>query len=135
MDGLMEFMLRYYNLLTFFFLFIYAVLSKYTFWKPHNLGEHIVINSYIFGFTTYISILLFFISIVVHPSIYMYSMFFYIIFYMYTFGRFYKLSVGKNLVKLFKFLLGLLILVIATMIASIVIGIVLGYFGIIDFNS
>jgi hypothetical protein len=120
-EGVLQFMLRYYNLLTFIFLFVYAVLSKWTFYKPHNFGEHIVINAYIYGFTTYFSIFLFLIAIIVHPAVYFFSMLTYIIYYMYCFGRFYHLSFGKNILKLLRFLIGLVIMsAIIAVIVSIV---------------
>lgn len=131
MEGYMNFTLQYYNLFAFLFLLIYALLSKWTFWKPHNFGEHIVINAYIYGFTTYLSLILFFLAIVVHPSIYIYSMFLYMLFYMYAFGRLYKLSIWRNILKLLRFLLGLLILFSIFMIIGIIIGIILILMGII----
>lgn len=133
LDGYMNFTLQYYNLFAFLFLIIYAILSKWTFWKPHNFGEHIVINAYIYGFLTYISLILFFLAMVIHPSIYIYSMFFYILFYMYAFGRLYKLSIWKNILKLLRFVLGLVIFFIASMLIGAGIGIILGLLGIIKF--
>lgn len=133
LDGMMNFMLQYYNLLAFLFVIIYAILSKWTFWKPHNFGEHIVINAYFFGFTTYLSLILFFLSMVIHPSIYTYSMLVYIIFYMYAFGKVYSLSIGKNILKLLRFLLGLVVMFILLMILTIAIGIAAGALGLIKF--
>lgn len=133
-NGMMQFMLHYYNLLTFVFLFIYAILSKWTFWKPHNFGEHMVINAYIYGLTTYLSIVLFLMAIVIHPSVYFYSVIGYIIFYMYSFGRFYQLSFGKNILKLLRFLLGLCIFTAIVGIISIIIGVILGFLGMISFE-
>ncbi|WP_397447647.1 DUF3667 domain-containing protein [Polaribacter sp. R77954] len=129
LDGMMNFMLQFYNLLAFVFVFIYAVLSKWTFWKPHNFGEHIVINAYFFGFTTYLSLILFFLSMLVHPSIYMYSILIYIIYYMFAFGKIYDLSIWKNTLKLFRFLLGLTILFLAIVIVGFLVGVVLAYLG------
>ena len=131
LDGMMDFMLRYYNLLSFLFIVIYALLSKWTFWKPHNFGEHVVINAYLFAFTIYISLVMFFLALVVHPSIYMYSIPLYIIYYMFAFGKLYKLSIWKNILKLFRFLLLLLIMMIFFTIIGAIIGFLLLYFRII----
>lgn len=131
MKGMWDFMLRYFNLLTFVFLIIYAVLSKWTFRKPHNFGEHIVINGYIYGFTTYITLIAFFFAILLHPSIYVTTIFISIIYYMYAFGRFYKLSVGKNILKLLRFILGLIIVMIILGLITVIIGIVIGMLGLI----
>lgn len=129
LDGMMNFMLHYYNWLTFVFVFFYALLSKWTFWKPHNFGEHIIMNAYIFGFTLYVSLILFFLSMAINPAIYTYSMFLYIVFYMFAFGKLYKLSIGRNFLKLLRFLVGLLILFIALFFAIVAISITAGYFG------
>ncbi|PQJ80743.1 DUF3667 domain-containing protein [Polaribacter porphyrae] len=133
MESMWDFMLRYFNLLTFVFLLIYAVLSKWTFWKPHNFGEHIVMNGYIYGFTTYITLIAFFFAIVIHPTIYIATFFISIVYYMYAFGRFYKLSIGRNIIKLFRFFIGLIILFILFVIITVVLGIIAGATGLIKF--
>ena len=130
---MLQFMLHYYNLLTFVFLFMYAILSKWTFWKPHNFGEHVAINAYIYGLTTYLSIGLFLIAVVVHPSFYFFSIFSSFIYYMYCFGRFYKLTFGKNILKLLRFLIGLIIFSIATVTIVYLLGVIIGYLGLIKF--
>lgn len=121
MDGWMKFMLRYYNLLTFVFLLIYAILSKWTYKKPHNFGEHVVINAFIYGFLTYITLIFFMLAIAIHPTIYSYSILIYVLFYMYAFGKFYKLSIGKSILKLLRFLLGLIVLFVSLTIVGIVV--------------
>ncbi|WP_445748806.1 DUF3667 domain-containing protein [Polaribacter sp.] len=121
MDGWMQFILRYYNLMTFIILLIYAVLSKWTFRKPHNLGEHVVINAFIYGFLTYITLIFFMLAIAIHPTIYSYSILIYVLFYMYAFGKFYKLSIGKSILKLFRFLLGFIVLFVSLTIVGIVV--------------
>ena len=131
MDGWMQFMLRYYNLMTFVFLLIYAILSKWTYRKPHNFGEHVVINAFIYGFLTYITLLFFMLAITIHPTIYSYSILIYILFYMYAFGKFYQLSIGKNILKLLRFLLGLIVFFISLMIIGVIVGIALKYFDFI----
>jgi len=121
MDGWMKFMLRYYNLLTFVFLLIYAILSKWTYKKPHNFGEHVVINAFIYGFLTYITLIFFMLAIAIHPTIYSYSILIYVLFYMYAFGKFYKLSIRNSILKLFRFLLGLIVLFVSLTIVGIVV--------------
>lgn len=131
-SGMWEFMLKYFNLLTFVFLLLYALLSKWTFWKPHNYGEHIVINAYAYGFTTYLTLLVFFLALLIHPSIYMYSIPISIIYYLFVFGKFYKLSFWKNLQKLIRFLFGLILVIIIFGILAFVIGIAIAFFGLIN---
>jgi rRNA maturation endonuclease Nob1 len=135
MDGMWEFMLRYFNLLTFVFLLLYAILSKWTFFKPHNYGEHIVINGYIYGFTTYLTLIAFFLAILIHPSIYMITIFGSIVYYMYAFGKIYKLSIGKNILKLFRFFVGLIIIFIVFLILTVLTGVFIGHMGWINFGN
>lgn len=130
-DKMWDFMLRYLNLLTFVFLLIYAVLSKWTFWKPHNFGEHIVMNGYMYGFVTYLTLIAFFLSMVIHPTIYMITILASILYYMYAFGKIYKLSIGENILKLLRFLLGLIIVVVILGIITVVIGFIIGALGLI----
>lgn len=132
MQKVSEFMLRYFNLLTFVFLLIYAVLSKWTFWKPHNFGEHVIMNGYIYGFTTFFTIIAFFFAITIHPTIYMGSFIFSIVYYMYAVGRIYKLSPGKNILKFFRFLLGLLILFLIFCVLVFIVGVAVAAFGLIE---
>lgn len=132
MQKISEFMLRYFNLLTFVFLLIYAMLSKWTFWKPHNFGEHLIMNGYIYGFTTLFTIFAFFLAITIHPTIYKGSFLFSIIYYMYAIGRIYQLPPGKNILKLFRFLLGLLILFVIFCILIFIVGVASAAFGFIE---
>lgn len=133
MQGMWSFMLRYFNLLTFVFLLLYAVLSKWTFLKPHNFGEHIIINAYIYGFITYFTLVAFFLAILIHPSIYGISFITMIIYYMYVLGKLYTLSIGKNILKLFRFLFGLIVMVIVLIIISFLIGFLMSSLGLIKF--
>lgn len=130
-DGMWEFMLRYFNLLTFVFLLLYAVLSKWTFRKPHNFGEHVVINAYAYGFTTYLTLITFFVAILVHPSIYTISIVISIVYYMFVFGKLYQLSFGKSLLKLFRFLIGVVVVIIVFLIIAVIIGLIIGLLGLI----
>jgi len=132
--GMIEFMLRYLNLLTFVFLLLFAVLSKWTFWKPYNFGEHLVINAFLYGFLTYLTLILFFFAIVIHPSIYFASTFIYIFYYMYVLGKFFKLTLWQSIKKLFRFLFGLAVVFVTIIILTIAIGILLGFLGIIKFD-
>lgn len=134
-DGMMQFMLRYLNLLTFVFLFILAVLSKWTYWKPYNYGEHLVINAYIYGFANYLTLILFFLAIAFHPSIYFYSTLLYILFYIYAFGRFFKMSIWKNFLRTLKFLFGLAIVCLILFIIATIIVLLLSVMGVIDFAA
>tara|TARA_R110002049_G_scaffold73909_5_gene190910 strand:- start:7271 stop:8122 length:852 start_codon:yes stop_codon:yes gene_type:complete len=130
-ENMMQFMLHYYNLLTFLFLPFYALLSKWTYRKPHNFGEHIVMNSYLYGLTTYFSIIAFIAAMLIHPSIYFYSAIAYILYYLYAFKKLYNLSVGKTALKFFRFIIGLLILGVILLVLIGLVSYILSKFGII----
>lgn len=127
LDKMWQYMLRYFNLLTFINLLFYAILSKWTYRKPHNFGEHIVINAYIFGFITYLTLVLFLVAIVVHPTIYLLSFFSYFVFYLYAFGKLYQLSFWKSILKFFRFLIGLLLCSIAIILLIAIISLILKF--------
>lgn len=132
-ENIMQFMLRYYNLLTFLFLPFYALLSKWTYRKPHNFGEHIVMNSYLYGLTTYFSIIAFFAAMLIHPSIYFYSIIAYILYYLYAFKKLYKLSIGTSVLKFFRFLIGVLMFGVILSVLIAIIVFILAKFGLIKF--
>lgn len=132
-ENIMQFMLRYYNLLTFLFLPFYALLSKWTYRKPHNFGEHIVMNSYLYGLTTYFSIIAFFAAMLIHPSIYFYSIIAYILYYLYAFKKLYKLSIGTSVLKFFRFLIGVLMFGVILSVLIAIIVFILSKFGLIKF--
>ena len=125
MEKMWQFMLHYFNLLTFLFLIIYALISKWTYPKPHNFGEHIIINAYIYGFTSYFTLIMFLLALVIHPTIYGFSLIMYFVYYIYAFGKLYKLSFGKLLLKFLRFLIGLFIFSIITLLLFGLIGFVM----------
>lgn len=112
MDGYTKYTLKYFNLFCFIFIFILALLSKWTYWKPNNYGEHVIINAYLYGFLTLFSVMCFLISMVTHPRVFMFSSIAYFFYYLYALGKFYKHSFFKSIVKFLRFALGLIVLVI-----------------------
>ncbi len=119
-----QFLLRYFNLAAFLFLPFYALLSKLTYYKPNNYGEHIVINAYIQGTTMYVSIICFLLSIIINPKIFSFSLIFVILYYLYTLGKLYNYSFKKSVVKFFKFIGVLLLSLIPFMIIAMIIGVI-----------
>lgn len=132
MDNYMKFMLKYFNLLTFIFLLIYAIISRWTYWKPHNFGEHVVINAYTYGLATYFTIIAFIIAMFTHPDIYTYSMLLYILYYLYVFGRLYKHGILKSFLKLLQFLFVLAVVFAIVLIIIFIIVIILFALGVIQ---
>ncbi|CAL2103544.1 conserved membrane protein of unknown function [Tenacibaculum sp. 190130A14a] len=119
------FLLKYFNISTFLFLPFYALLSKLTYNKRHNYGEHIVANAYLQGTTMYTMILCFLLSMLVHPRMFGFSMLIVVLYYLYTFAKLYQLSFAKSIVKFLKFILMVVLL-------SIPLGIIL-IFGVAIF--
>ena len=119
-----NFFLQYFNLITFLFIPFYALVSKWTYRKPHNYGEHIVMNAYLQGFTMYISVITFFISMFTHPLVYIGSTLLYIVYYLYAMGRLYQHSFTKSILKLLRFI------IVLTIVSALVILIVMLILGI-----
>jgi len=123
MDNMLKFSLQYLNLFMFFYLFLYAAFSKWTFWKPYNYGEHLIINAYLYSIITFIAIIFFLIGIFTKTSIFYYHFILYPIYYLYTFKKLGNLTLWQTFFRFLKFLLGILILMIIIGIIAIVIGI------------
>lgn len=124
-----KFMLKYFNILVVITLPLYSLLAFLVYRKPYNYGEHIVINSYIQG-VSFISIsILFLISLVTHPLVYVSNIVLLFIFYTYAYGKLYTLSIGQSIFKVFLFFSILLIFVIALLIMAFIIGIAAAYLG------
>lgn len=133
--GMLNFMLVYFNLLTFIFLLIYAVLSKWTFWKPHNFGEHTVINAYAYSITNYIMLICFFLAMFTNPILYSYSLILSLFYYIYVFAKLYKLSFVMNILKLGRFFIGLVLLCITGLILIGIVFLALNKLGILKLSS
>ena len=117
-EAYFNFFLQYFNLIAFLMLPIYALTSKWTYRKPHNYGEHIVMNAYLQGFTMYISVIAFFISMFTNPFVYISSTFLYIVYYLFAFSKLYNHSFGKSLLKLLRFIIMLVLAIILFLIAG-----------------
>ena len=98
------FMLKHYNLTTFFLIPIYALMAFWVFGKPFNYGEHLVTGCYLQGFLLIIATLFLTASIFVHTvffnGLFLSSMGY----YLFAYGRLYNLSFGKLMLKLLKFI-------------------------------
>lgn len=118
--------LRYFNFFSFLLLPVYALMGFIVYRKPYNFGEHLVANAYMQGVTFLFTLLFFLLSLLIDPGLYMVSMIFVMGYYTYAYGKWYKLSFGKSLVKLLLFLLVLIGFFIALMLVGVIIGIVYG---------
>jgi len=101
-------MLKYFNLIVVVLLPIYSFLAFLVYRKPYNFGEHIVVNCYVQGLS-FISIsILFLISLITHPLVYMSNTILLICFYTYVYGKLYKLSSSLLALGIIAFFVGLI---------------------------
>lgn len=105
-----EYTLKYFNFIALLFIPFFAFMSKWTYKKPYNYGEHIVINTYLYGTSMYISILFFFLAKFINPKIYFFTNLAFLLFYLYAFTKLYNHTFKQALLKLLRFLLVFIIL-------------------------
>ena len=119
-QALLKFQMKYYNTLAFLFLPIYTLIAFFVFGKPYNFGEHLLINTYLQSVTTFLTVILFVFSLLFGINIFgtgiLILPFFY---YCFAYKKLYKLTFGKLLLKILKFI-GILLLF---MIIPFIIGI------------
>jgi hypothetical protein len=119
-NQIQKYLLKYYNVISFLFLPLYALISWLVFGSKYNYGEHLVINSYLQGLSFFIGIITFFISVYVYQPIMLLQIAFLIFYYLWTFSKLMNFGIGKALVKLLTFF-GIIILLT---IFLVVIGII-----------
>ncbi len=96
--------LKYFNIVSFFLLPIYALFAFLVYRKPYNYGEHIVIGAYIQGITFLSTIVIFLISLMTNPIIYIYSILITVIYYTYAYAKLYQQSFWQAILRLLKFI-------------------------------
>lgn len=121
--------LRYFNIFTFLLLPIYALIAYWVFGKPHNYGEHLVINCYIQGVTFLIGVIFFLVSIFTSPVVYMLSFISFMVYYLYVYKRLNGYSFGTVILKLFKFLGIILIFSVLPFAMGLLVGLLGSKFG------
>ncbi len=119
--GIMVFQMKYYNLFAFLFLPLYTLIAFLVFRKPHNYGEHLVINTYIQGILLFLSVLLFVFSLLTGINIFVTGnlilLFFY---YSYAYKKLNKLTFGQLFLKILKFIGILLALTVILLIIGVI---------------
>lgn len=117
-QGLIRSQLKYYNLFAFLFLPIYTLISFLVFRKPYNFGEHLLINTYLQSITTFLSLLLFLLSLLLGINMFGAGIIILpFLFYSFAYKKLYKLTFGRLLLKILKFIgIFLLLMIIPVMI-------------------
>lgn len=115
--------LKYYNLMSFLGLPLYALISMLVFgWKKHNYSEHLIISCYIQGLIMIGLLLTFVLAMLIHPSIYPFSMLISLFYYPFVYKRIYGLSRGKTVLKFGKFVIVItvtIILILALLVGGV----------------
>ncbi|MDH7445699.1 DUF3667 domain-containing protein [Aquimarina sp. 2201CG14-23] len=120
-----EFTVKYFNIMVLLTMPLYTYMAFLTFGrKRFNYAEHLVINSYIQGFSTLSTLLFFGLSFLVNPSLYPISILVTIFYYMFTYKKMYEISWLRSFLMLLKFLGILLITVIILMIVVFIISVI-----------
>lgn len=117
-----EMILKHYNLVSFLLLPFYTFLSLLVFGKRYNYAEHLVANAYIQGLTFIVMSVLLVISVLVHPAIYSFVIPLTMFYYSYSYGKFYQLTVWQSILKLLKFILILISILVICFLAGILFG-------------
>ncbi len=118
--------LRYFNILSFLMLPVYALISLFSFRRVHNYGEHLVINAYFQGMLFLSTTVMFLLAVLVNPNIYFLTFAVNILYYLYAFRRIYKLNAGGILLAFVRFLITLVLVVIAVALILFVIAVIVG---------
>lgn len=126
------FMLRNFNWVTFLFIPLYAIVSFLVYRKPHNFGEHIIMNAYIQGTTSVFTLFAFILSLVTHPLVYMIGGLAMIPYYIYVFKKLYHQSIKQVVLKFLKFVLIIVLAFIILMVIAGLVGFLLVKFKVID---
>ena len=123
-----NFFLKYFNIITFLLAPVFAAATRFVFGKPYNYGEHLVITCYIQG-TLFLSAIVFFIlSIYTIPSLFMASSAVGVFFYLYAYGKLYRLTVGQLFVKFLKFLGIMLVAGLTIVLLGVLVGFLMSFF-------
>lgn len=120
--------LKYFNLFVILLMPLYTFLAFLVYRKPYNYGEHLIVNSYIQGFSFLTTTIVFFISLLLHPAFYLLIYPLLILYYTYVYGRLYKLTIGESILKFIIFLVILISTALVIGILLFVAGIAVAYF-------
>lgn len=127
-DKIMKLFLKYFNIFMFLLVPFYALISNWTYRKPYNYGEHIVMNSYLVGTSMYFTIILFFLAIIIHPAFYFSNIFIFTAYYLYTFSKLHEYNLKQSLLSLLRFIL---VAFIVTVVLIVIIGLIAILVGIL----
>lgn len=117
--------LQYYNVFAFLVLPIYTLMAYLVFYKPYNFGEHLIINTYIQGFSFILMTIFVLLSLIISPDIYFYNILAMAGLYLYVYSKLYQLSYIKIFLKFLKFLGIFIGLATILFLMGVVIGVIM----------
>ena len=117
---LQESVLKYFNIITFLLLPFYTFVSYLVFGRKLNYGEHLVVNCYIQGFSFFLGVLLFVVSIYTYPPAFYFQYVIIITYYLFTYAKLLNLGTGKAILKLLLFILVLILLLVVVFIIGVI---------------
>jgi len=97
-------LLRYFNIISFLSLPLYALISLLVFGRKFTYGEHLVINCYLQGLSFFVGIVLFLGGIYVWTPFLYVSVVFIMPYYLWTYAKLLNFGLGKALLKFLLFL-------------------------------
>lgn len=97
--------LKYFNIISFLSLPIYALLTLLIFGRKYNYGEHLVINSYLQGLSFFIGLLFILGCFYIWEPLIYFQYLFLVMYYSWTFARLGNYGIGKATVKFLIFIL------------------------------
>jgi len=112
--------LKYYNIVSFLSLPIYALISLLVFGRKLTYGEHLVTNCYLQGLSFFGGILFFLGGIYLWTPLISLQLLFIMPFYLWTYGKLLNFSLGKAFLKFLLFLAVLIGLLLVIAIVSAV---------------
>lgn len=118
-----QYTLKYFNVISFALLPLYALISLLVFGRRFNYGEHLVINSYLQGMSFFIGILFIVAGIYIWQPLMYIQVFIVMPYYLWTFAKLMSFGIGKAILKFLLFVAVLAGLVLVFAIISIVVGI------------
>ncbi|WP_350286469.1 DUF3667 domain-containing protein [uncultured Croceitalea sp.] len=122
-----EAILRYFNVITMALIPVYALFTYLIYRKKYNYAEHLVFNCYLQGTSILLTLIVFYISLVTHPMVYITTSYITILLYLYTFGKLLKLGAGQSIIKLLLFIVALIIFNIIALAILVGLGILITY--------
>ena len=126
--SIMLFQIKHYNFVSFLYLPLCALIAFFVFGKPYNIGEHLVVNTYILSIATFLGVVLFVLSLATAINLFFYSTFLTFLYYSYAYKKFYELSFGRLLLKILKFIGILFLFLILLIIIGFVVGMIKSQF-------